>query len=208
MRERLVNAIKGKPQQAERVAVAIEFALESLVADHAERAAESASGAWRAEGYGELLAATADDPSVPGAGSRSGASRRSAWLRSSRSRCATRPATPGTAPASRRRARAVGGARRRHPAGDQPQGQLAASVRLAARCRRPYQRGCRHPVRAGGSGHADPSAHRADGRPSGPATCAGGAVGARRTQPTSFAPGGTTRMTRFAAAKKGTGGHP
>lgn len=72
VRERLVNAIKGKPQQAERVAVAIETALESLVADHAERAAERASAAWRAEGYGEaLLAATPDDLSRAGRGLRS-----------------------------------------------------------------------------------------------------------------------------------------
>ncbi|MEV5001077.1 dynamin family protein [Nocardioides sp. LML1-1-1.1] len=72
VRERLVNAIKGKPQQAERVAVAIETALESLVADHAERASERASAAWRAEGYGEaLLAATPDDLSRAGRGLRS-----------------------------------------------------------------------------------------------------------------------------------------
>lgn len=72
VRERLVNAIKGKPQQAERVATAIEMALESLVADHAERAAERASAAWREEGYGEaLLAATPDDLSRAGRGLRS-----------------------------------------------------------------------------------------------------------------------------------------
>lgn len=72
VRERLVNAIKGKPQQAERVAVAVEMALESLVADHAERAAERASTAWREEGYGEaLLAATPDDLTRAGRGLRS-----------------------------------------------------------------------------------------------------------------------------------------
>lgn len=62
VRERLVNAIKGKPQQAERVAVAIEMALESTVTDHAERAAATASGAWREKEYGDaLLASTTDD---------------------------------------------------------------------------------------------------------------------------------------------------
>lgn len=62
VRERLVNAIKGKPQQAERVAVAIEMALEAAVTDHAERAAATASGAWREKEYGDaLLASTADD---------------------------------------------------------------------------------------------------------------------------------------------------
>ncbi len=62
VRERLVNAIKGKPQQAERVGVAIEMGLEALVIDHAERAASTAAAAWREETYGEaLLASTADD---------------------------------------------------------------------------------------------------------------------------------------------------
>ncbi|MCX6401994.1 MAG: dynamin family protein [Propionibacteriales bacterium] len=67
VRERLVNAIKGKPQQAERVAVAIEMALEAAVADHAERAAAAASAAWSEKEYGDaLLAATADDLSRAG----------------------------------------------------------------------------------------------------------------------------------------------
>ncbi|WP_237111775.1 dynamin family protein [Nocardioides sp. WS12] len=62
VRERLVNAIKGKPQQAERVAVAIEMALEAAVADHAERAAGIASDGWREKEYGDaLLASTTDD---------------------------------------------------------------------------------------------------------------------------------------------------
>lgn len=67
VRERLVNAIKGKPQQAERVAISIEMALEALVADGAERAAATASEAWRQEEYGAaLLASTADDLSRAG----------------------------------------------------------------------------------------------------------------------------------------------
>ncbi|HWJ67534.1 MAG TPA: dynamin family protein [Nocardioides sp.] len=67
VRERLVNAIKGKPQQAERVAVSIEMALEALVADRAERAAATASEACRQEEYGAaLLASTADDLSRAG----------------------------------------------------------------------------------------------------------------------------------------------
>lgn len=62
VRERLVNAIKGKPQQAERVALAVEMALEALVADHAERAAAEASGQWAAGDHGAaLLRATTDD---------------------------------------------------------------------------------------------------------------------------------------------------
>lgn len=72
VRERLVNAIKGKPQQAERVAMAIEMAVEAAVADHAERAAAAASDAWRSKAWGEsLLAATTDDLSRAGRSLRS-----------------------------------------------------------------------------------------------------------------------------------------
>ncbi|GAB2987003.1 dynamin family protein [Nocardioides montaniterrae] len=67
VRERLVNAIKGKPQQAERLGVALEMALEALVVDHAERAAAAASAEWRRTDHGEaLLSATADDLSRAG----------------------------------------------------------------------------------------------------------------------------------------------
>ncbi len=72
VRERLVNAIKGKPQQAERVGVAIEMALEALVMDHAERAAATAAAGWREKDFGEsLLATTADDLARAGRGLRS-----------------------------------------------------------------------------------------------------------------------------------------
>jgi len=72
VRERLVNAIKGKPQQAERVGVAIEMALEALVVDHADRAAAAAAAAWRERSHGEaLLASTADDLARAGRGLRS-----------------------------------------------------------------------------------------------------------------------------------------
>lgn len=72
VRERLVNAIKGKPQQAERVGVAIEMGLEALVADHAERAAATAAAAWRERSYGEaLLQSTTDDLARAGRGLRS-----------------------------------------------------------------------------------------------------------------------------------------
>ncbi|TNM37778.1 GTPase domain-containing protein [Nocardioides albidus] len=71
VRERLVNAIKGKPQQAERVGVAIEMGLEALVADHAERAAGAAAAAWRERSYGEaLLRSTTDDLTRAGRGLR------------------------------------------------------------------------------------------------------------------------------------------
>lgn len=72
VRERLVNAIKGKPQQAERVAAAIETAVEALAVDHAERASARASEAWAASGHGAgLLDATTDDLSRAGRGLRS-----------------------------------------------------------------------------------------------------------------------------------------
>ncbi|GAA5154598.1 dynamin family protein [Nocardioides marinquilinus] len=46
LRERLVNTIRGKPQQAERVTVAVEAALEALLRERAERAAEAVVAAW------------------------------------------------------------------------------------------------------------------------------------------------------------------
>ncbi len=134
VRERLVNAIKGKPQQAERVAVAIELALESLVADHAERAAESASGAWRAEGYGEaLLAATADDLSRAGRGLRSRSEQEvRSWLEELQE--LVRHEAGDARHSARFLALGVRGLSVALAvvalAGDQPQGQPAASVRL------------------------------------------------------------------------------
>lgn len=46
LRDRLVNAVRGKPQQAEHVQVAVESGLELLVLEHAEAAAERAEAAW------------------------------------------------------------------------------------------------------------------------------------------------------------------
>ena len=62
IRDRLVNAIKGKPQQAERVSVAVESALETLVLEHAEAAAERAEASWQGSAAGQaLLAASGED---------------------------------------------------------------------------------------------------------------------------------------------------
>ncbi len=47
LRDRLVNAIKGKPQQAERVTVAVESGLQTLILEHAEAAAERTDASWR-----------------------------------------------------------------------------------------------------------------------------------------------------------------
>ncbi|THV18733.1 dynamin family protein [Nocardioides caeni] len=72
VRERLVNAIKGKPQQAERVAAAIELAFEALAVDRADQASATASAAWATTGHGAaLLEATTDDLRRAGRGLRS-----------------------------------------------------------------------------------------------------------------------------------------
>jgi predicted GTPase len=62
LRDRMVNAIKGKPQQAERVTVAVESSLETLILEHAEAAAERAAAGWQTLGPGqELLADVGED---------------------------------------------------------------------------------------------------------------------------------------------------
>ncbi|WP_227464017.1 dynamin family protein [Nocardioides lijunqiniae] len=59
-RDRVVNAIKGKPQQAERVTVAVESGLETLILEHAEAAAERAEASWQQLAAGQGLLAAAD----------------------------------------------------------------------------------------------------------------------------------------------------
>ncbi len=71
LRDRLVNTIRGKPQQAERVAVAVESGLESLLLEHAEAAAERAYAAWSQQPAGAgLLAEAAGNASDLGRASR------------------------------------------------------------------------------------------------------------------------------------------
>ena len=55
LRDRMVNAIKGKPQQAERVTVAVESSLETLILEHAEAAAERAEASWQSLAPGQDL---------------------------------------------------------------------------------------------------------------------------------------------------------
>ncbi len=55
LRDRLVNTIKGKPQQAERVSVAVESGLETLILEHAEAAAEATYATWKQEPAGAAL---------------------------------------------------------------------------------------------------------------------------------------------------------
>ncbi|MGD9960550.1 dynamin family protein [Nocardioides sp.] len=59
LRDRVVNMVKGKPQQAERVTVAVESGLETLIAEHAEAAAERAEASWQGLASGQQLLATA-----------------------------------------------------------------------------------------------------------------------------------------------------
>jgi len=60
IRDRLVNAIKGKPQQADRVQVAVESGLERLLLEHAERAAERTAASWRSTAQGKALLEASD----------------------------------------------------------------------------------------------------------------------------------------------------
>lgn len=52
LRDRISNAVKGKPQQAERVTVAVESGLQTLVLEHAEAAAERTDASWRSVAAG------------------------------------------------------------------------------------------------------------------------------------------------------------
>ncbi len=61
LRDRIVNVVKGQPQQAERVTVAVESGLETLILEHAEAAAERAEASWRSLGSGQYLLADAGE---------------------------------------------------------------------------------------------------------------------------------------------------
>ncbi|MGN6129803.1 MAG: ABC transporter, partial [Nocardioidaceae bacterium] len=55
LRDRVVGWVKGKPQQAERVTVAVESGLESLILEQAEQAAERAAASWASVEAGKHL---------------------------------------------------------------------------------------------------------------------------------------------------------
>jgi len=59
LRDRLVNAVKGKPQQAEHVTVAVESGLQTLILEYAEEAAERAEASWQSLASGQQLLADA-----------------------------------------------------------------------------------------------------------------------------------------------------
>jgi hypothetical protein len=60
VRDRVGGWIRGKPQQAERVTVAVESGLESLLIEHAEGAAERAWRSWASLEAGKRLLESAD----------------------------------------------------------------------------------------------------------------------------------------------------
>jgi hypothetical protein len=55
LRDRVVGWLRGKPQQVERVTVAVESGLETLILEHAETAAERAEASWRSVTAGRHL---------------------------------------------------------------------------------------------------------------------------------------------------------
>jgi energy-coupling factor transporter ATP-binding protein EcfA2 len=61
LRDKLVNALRGRPQQAERVTVAVESGLETLLLEHAEAAAERAEASWQTMVPGQVLLADAGE---------------------------------------------------------------------------------------------------------------------------------------------------
>jgi energy-coupling factor transporter ATP-binding protein EcfA2 len=62
LRDRVTKAVKGQPQQATRVTVAVESGLQTLIVEHAEAAAERTDAAWRNLTAGRtLLDASGED---------------------------------------------------------------------------------------------------------------------------------------------------
>ncbi|HET7684765.1 MAG TPA: dynamin family protein [Marmoricola sp.] len=55
LRDRVTSAVRGQPQQARKVTVAVESGLETLIVEHAEAAAERCDAAWRAVTAGKVL---------------------------------------------------------------------------------------------------------------------------------------------------------
>ncbi len=55
LRDRIVGIMRGRPQQVEKVTVAVESGLETLILEHAENAAERAEASWRSVEAGQHL---------------------------------------------------------------------------------------------------------------------------------------------------------
>ena len=58
LRDRVTGFVRGKPQQVERVTVAVESGLEALLLEHAEAAAENATRSWTSVEAGRRLLET------------------------------------------------------------------------------------------------------------------------------------------------------
>ncbi len=58
LRDRVTDVFRGRPQGAERVTVAVESGLQTLLIEHAEAAAERADSSWRSTAAGERVLAT------------------------------------------------------------------------------------------------------------------------------------------------------
>ena len=65
LRDRITNAVKGKPQQAERVTVAVESGLQTLILEHAEAAAERTDASWRSVAAGAQVLESGGSRPVP-----------------------------------------------------------------------------------------------------------------------------------------------
>ena len=61
IRDRVLNVVRGRPHQAERVTVAVESGLETLLLEHAEAAAERAAASWQGLAPGQALLADAGE---------------------------------------------------------------------------------------------------------------------------------------------------
>lgn len=61
IRDRVSNAVKGQPQQASLLTVAVESGLQALVTEHVEAAAERTDTAWRAIAAGRSLLDESDE---------------------------------------------------------------------------------------------------------------------------------------------------
>ena len=61
LRDRLTDALRGKPQQAGRVSVAVESGLQTLILEHAEAAAERAAASWSSVQAGRQLLEGGED---------------------------------------------------------------------------------------------------------------------------------------------------
>ncbi|QZY30904.1 dynamin family protein [Nocardioides coralli] len=55
LRDRITNAVRGRPQQATKVTAAVESGLETLLLEHAEAAAERAEASWQTLAPGQAL---------------------------------------------------------------------------------------------------------------------------------------------------------